>query len=304
MRVSRTLSEKVHSLKRRRVEIKSRCKFFQRHLAPKKNREKIVLREESFKGMNLMSAVLHTQVWGEVTRGNLAPRRVVRKDKLLYWRSVYSIGWKTCFTLLLKPGQRWRPLPNNQRKENSRLIPELRCTCWAKKRFELRRTGNSKEIQNHHRAESPKHHNGGNGKWWCANKRRSTSVCSRIMASSWLCKYSKIRLRFYRLVSFAKNTDIHMSWPAVSNHGWPKRWRTLHAKRITSYLLPFQETLQYWYKFVFNIVIAGLVIYKSRNRAKWRTSTRKVGPRKKKRWQSRCTRTFARSSWMVGGVHR
>ena len=31
-----------------------------------------------------------------------------------------------------------------------------------------------------------------------------------------------------------------MSWPAVSNHGWPKRERKLHAKRITSCLLSFQ----------------------------------------------------------------
>ena len=32
------------------------------------------------------------------------------------------------FTFLLKPGQRWRPLQNLQRNENSWLVPEHQCT--------------------------------------------------------------------------------------------------------------------------------------------------------------------------------
>ena len=36
---------------------------------------------------------------------------------------------KLRFTLLLKPGQRRRPLQNLQKKENSWLIPDHQCTC-------------------------------------------------------------------------------------------------------------------------------------------------------------------------------
>ena len=38
--------------------------------------------------------------------------------------SISNMRTKLRFTFLLKPGQRWRPLQNLQRKENSWLIPE------------------------------------------------------------------------------------------------------------------------------------------------------------------------------------
>ena len=68
---------------------------------------------------------------------------------------------------------------------------------------------------------------------------------------------------------------------------------------------------QFWWQFVVNIAIAGFV-NKSSSRAKWRTSTTKVGriilknqqQKWKEGWQSRCGRPFARSSWMVGGARR
>ena len=97
-------------------------------------------------------------------------------------RSKKDAPAKLCETLL-KLGQRRRPIQNCQRKENSRWIPELRCTCWAKG-FELWRTGNSDEIQNPYR--------GGNGKWWSANKCGSTGARSR----SWLVRDSAITRRY------------------------------------------------------------------------------------------------------------
>ena len=59
----------------------------------------------------------------------LSPKEMLGRDPVLPaitrntmgdWEGVYiQLDRKTCFTLLLKPGQRWRPLPNYQRKETS-----------------------------------------------------------------------------------------------------------------------------------------------------------------------------------------
>ena len=181
--------------------IKSRCKIFQRHLAPNKT----------------SAQFLHTQVWGVV------------KASIFNWL-------KTCFTLPLKPGQRWRPLPNYQKKKNSWLIPELRCTCWAK-RSELIRTGNSQEIQN---------------LYWSANKRGSTSVCSR----SWPLRDCAITRRY-----------------ACST----KAWEALRRTRISKWVGQRSAT---------TVDQKGeekiLVIYKSRNRAKDEQAPGKWRPQKQK----------------------
>ena len=55
----------------------------------------------------------------------------------------------------MKPGQRWRPLQNHQRHENSWLTPEHINAYAEQRRFEFKGTGNSAEIQDPH--------NGGNG---------------------------------------------------------------------------------------------------------------------------------------------
>ena len=51
-----------------------------------------------------------------------------------------------------------------------------------------------------------------------------------ILVRSWLCKNSQKRHQFYRLVSFAQSTDIHMSGSAVKKHGWPKNGKNIICK--------------------------------------------------------------------------
>ena len=48
-----------------------------------------------------------------------------------------------------------------------------------------------------------------------ANKRGGTSVMFTISICSSQCNYSKKREQFYRLVSFAHNTDVHTSGKTV-----------------------------------------------------------------------------------------
>ena len=51
----------------------------------------------------------------------------------------------------------------------------------------------------------------------CKQTRRRKLTCRTLTCSS-LCSYSMKRHRFYRLESFAQNTDIHMSGETDKNH--------------------------------------------------------------------------------------
>ena len=103
---------------------------------------------------------------------------------------------------------------------------------------------------------------------------------------------------------------LHEETPAVPS--LPKKGRQFYAKRTISVNSCRSMVIhQFWKRFVFNIDIAGFVSNKSSPRAKWRTSSRKLeritpkGPQsKKERGMRDFGRPFARSSWMVGGVHR
>ena len=65
---------------------------------------------------------------------------------------------------------------------------------------------------------------------------------------------------------------------------------------------------QFWHCFIFNIVSTRLVFFKFKHRAKWQasfdTQEKSQNQNKKEGWQSRCRWTFARSSRLVGGIHR
>ena len=109
----------------------------------------------------------------------------------------------------------------------------------------------------------------------------------------------------------AKTTDIPMTGSVVKNHGWPNRDNCMQNGQLRTSCCS-RVIQQFWEQFVVNIDIAGFVYNKSSSRAKWPTSPTKVvritfkNPHKikKRDWQSRCGRPFARSSWMVGRVDR
>ena len=114
----------------------------------------------------LWAQSVRSQIWGKNTRQNFVSRKWIPR------RGTGSgeIRAKRRSALLLKPGQRQRPFQNIQRNENSWVIAEHQCTCSAKG-FELRRNGDSAEIQDLYK--------GGDGQRRSANKRGNTSVRSR-----------------------------------------------------------------------------------------------------------------------------
>ena len=124
---------------------------------------------DSVQRANLMSAV---RARPSLRTGHKT-KRCTKKDAPAEqhgtWRSVSvssNVRILLRFTLLLKPGQRQRPLQILQRNENEWLTPEHQCT-WLM----LTRNGDSAEIR--------EPHNCGNGQRWSANNWGSTSIRSR-----------------------------------------------------------------------------------------------------------------------------
>ena len=148
MRVSRTSSEKVLSLERRSVEIKSRCKIS--------------------KG-----------TWHQIKlQWSFCTPKFEGRSQEETWQGQVALLKEWKFNWIKKHG-----LLSNWSQGNGGAHFEItrgkRVRDWfqsfdahaEQKGFELRRTGNSKEIQDLYR--------GGNGKWWSANKRGNKRVCSR-----------------------------------------------------------------------------------------------------------------------------
>ena len=112
--------------------------------------------------------------------------------------------------------------------------------CWFRwfyahaeqERFQLRRNGDSAEIQ--------EPHNGCCSQWGRWNKRGSTSIRTRLR-SLLDCAITRGNASSSSAWwGFAKSTDFHMSGSAVKNHGWPQMGRKLFAKLSISYLLSYQ----------------------------------------------------------------
>ena len=102
-------------------------------------------------------------------------------------------------------------------------------------------------------------------------RSRSWSLRNRVVAWRHVCSS----------VNSAQNT--------VNNRGWPNKG-TNYAKRKTSYLLLSWIAVKLWYEFI--LAITGLIkyIFKSSNRAKWRTRTRKlarVTKNPKQKWKTK-----------------
>ena len=75
----------------------------------------------------------------------------------------------------------------------------------------------------------------------CRQTRRHKCTFKISICSS-QCNNSKKRQQFYRLKSFAQNTDVHISGKKRAKlHNWPKMEQQLLVQWTTSYLLSFQD---------------------------------------------------------------
>ena len=82
----------------------------------------------------------------------------------------------------------------------------------------------------------------------CKQTRRHKCMFTISICSS-QCKYSKKRQQFYRLVSFAQNTDVASSGKTVKLHDSPKMGRQLLEKwTITRIVIIFQQQLGFYIK--------------------------------------------------------
>ena len=103
---------------------------------------------------------------------------------------------------------------------------ELQCTCWTKVVWAQMKwilCGDPEPLR----------------RWWPQMEKHKKMFTISIY--SWQCKYSTIRQQFYRLESFAKNTDIHISGLPVDSHNGPKVGITCLARRTVTYLMLYQD---------------------------------------------------------------
>ena len=97
-----------------------------------KFRKERVHREEFSKSVNLMSEVFARPSLRRGHKRKPCTKKDAPAEQHGTWRKMFTsskIRTKLRFTLLLKPGQRWRLLQNYWRNESSWLILELQCTC-------------------------------------------------------------------------------------------------------------------------------------------------------------------------------
>ena len=125
--VSRFLSEKVYSMERRKIAIKSHRQ---------KSEQQRVHWEHLFKKCEPHERTpCAPKVWGKSTRRNLATRKMRPQSSMGLsenFLQAQKISIKLRFTLLMKPRQCQRPPQNFKRNENLRFTPEHQCTCSVK----------------------------------------------------------------------------------------------------------------------------------------------------------------------------
>ena len=162
---------------------------------------------------------------------------------------------KLRFTFRLKPRQRRGP-PQKSPEGEFAVDSGASMHMLSKKRFKLRRNGDSAKIQ--------ELHNGGNGQWRSPSKRGSTCFRSRSLS----------------LGDGAKLDDT----PAVLSLGKQKPHLTKQGKKIPCKKENFVRLVvpglssKISYQCILYIATAGLVKYisKSSNRAIWQWNTRKL----------------------------
>ena len=171
--VSRFSSEKIHSAERKEMwhqitpSNAPRARWYHSKTRERKGPSRGVVHKCEPHERNPCAPRFEETTHDETVHQEKRARRTWRRVSLKLKKMLIKLRF---LALLLKPGQRWRPLQHHRRNENSWLILEHQCTCWARG-FKVRRIGDSAEIQ--------KPHNGGNDHWRSANKRGSTRTRSQ-----------------------------------------------------------------------------------------------------------------------------
>ena len=171
--VSRFSSEKIHSAERKEMwhqitpSNAPRARWYHSKTRERKGPSRGVVHKCEPHERNPCAPRFEETTHDETVHQEKRARRTWRRVSLKLKKILIKLRF---LALLLKPGQRWRPLQHHRRNENSWLILEHQCTCWARG-FKVRRIGDSAEIQ--------KPHNGGNDHWRSANKRGSTRTRSQ-----------------------------------------------------------------------------------------------------------------------------
>ena len=135
--VSRVEAERIYSTEIKKIGIEARRRILQTHIALEK---KIRERKGPSRGV-IQNREPHERSpcapkFEERSReiSSQQERCACKAAKDLAKNDSKLTKCRQCHVLLLllKLGQRWRPLQTYQRKENSWLNPELQWTCWAK----------------------------------------------------------------------------------------------------------------------------------------------------------------------------
>ena len=172
--ISRFLSEKFYSTWKRKMGIKSHRQILTRHVAPhKKIGKEKVLREATFRSVNLMSAPRAPQVCGRDTRWNLASRNSSPRSGMGLGEKYLQAQECRQIYVLLSNGSQGNAGAHFKISKGKRIRGGLRSISAhaEQKRLELRWNAYSAEIQDLH--------NGGDGQRRNANKWGSTSIRSR-----------------------------------------------------------------------------------------------------------------------------
>ena len=169
---------------------------------------------------------LRADVWGTNTWGNLTTRRVRPQSSM-------GFGEKKIYIYPLKAEDKAAfYLFSCENKGTGAGLQKHRrtsvCGWFGSFNAHAEQGGLRSDEMDGHFAEVQKPCDGSDRKWWSADKRGSTSVRSRLSICSSQCNHSKKRQQFYRLVSFAQNTDVHAS----GKNGEPPRL-TKNGKTIT-----------------------------------------------------------------------
>ena len=150
--------------------------------------------------------------------------------------------------------------------------------------FKLRWNGYFAEIQNPY--------NGSDRKWEKCRQTRRHKCMFNISICSSHCNYSKKRQQFYRLASFAQNTDVHMSVKTAQLHDWPK-WEDnylyngqLCTSCRTRIVIIFQQQLGFYIETKGSVQILGWIrnIIRSNDDSKCQACMREIDADKS--WQA------------------
>ena len=188
----------------------------------------MVHREEVSKSVHLMSVVLARPFSGKDHMRKPCTKKDAPAEQRGIWRNMFTSSrlWTELrFTLLLKPGQCWRPLQNYQRNENSSSIEENQCTCWAKKDL------SSDELDTLRRSRNPTVVVTANGE---AQTHDTKHTYSRLFVTVQLLEET---LAFFSLGRFCEDHRYFYEWVCGQKPRVTKEEKTIVCKTDNIVLL-------------------------------------------------------------------